>query len=151
MSLENGHREGQPWVTFRELDDRNRWVKGTAFKRFKAVHRSLVEGVDFRHLDARQDGEDDFAVAFARIECHFFVNGGFFEVDGQILRDIDSIRHIPGVIVQGRYDVVCPMRSAWDLHKAWPESELHVVANAGHSANEVGIIDQLVRATDKFR
>ena len=96
-------------------------------------------------------GEDDFAVAFARIECHFFVNGGFFEVDGQILRDIDSIRHIPGVIVQGRYDVVCPMRSAWDLHKAWPESELHVVANAGHSANEVGIIDQLVRATDKFR
>ena len=67
-------------------------------------------------------GEDDFAVAFARIECHFFVNGGFFEVDGQILRDIDSIRHIPGVIVQGRYDVVCPMRSAWDLHKAWPES-----------------------------
>ena len=96
-------------------------------------------------------GEDDFAVAFARIECHFFVNGGFFEVDGQILRDIDSIRHIPGVIVQGRYDVVCPMRSAWDLHKAWPESELHIIANAGHSANEVGIVDQLVRATDKFR
>ncbi len=95
-------------------------------------------------------GEDDFAVAFARIECHFFVNGGFFEVDGQILRDIDRIRHIPGVIVQGRYDVVCPMRSAWDLHKAWPESELHVVANAGHSANEVGIVDQLVRATDRF-
>lgn len=58
MSLENGHCEGQPWVTFRELDDRNRWVKGTAFKRFKAVHRSLVEGVDFRHLDARQDGEE---------------------------------------------------------------------------------------------
>ena len=95
-------------------------------------------------------GEDDFAVAFARIECHFFVNGGFFEVDGQILRDIDRIRHIPGVIVQGRYDVVCPMRSAWDLHKAWPESELHVIANAGHSANEVGIVDQLVRATDRF-
>ena len=58
MPPQNGHREGQLWVTFRELDDRNRWVKGTAFKRFKAVHRSLVEGVDFRHLDARQDGEE---------------------------------------------------------------------------------------------
>ncbi|MEM7408140.1 MAG: prolyl aminopeptidase [Pseudomonadota bacterium] len=96
-------------------------------------------------------GEDDFAVAFARIECHYFVNGGFFEVDGQILRDIDRIRHIPGVIVQGRYDVVCPMRSAWDLHKAWPESELHVVPDSGHSANEKGIIDLLVRTTDRFR
>ena len=96
-------------------------------------------------------GEDEFAVAFARIECHYFVNGGFFEVDGQILRDVDRVRHIPGVIVQGRYDVVCPMRSAWDLHQAWPGSELHVVPDSGHSANEVGIIDQLVRATDRFR
>lgn len=96
-------------------------------------------------------GEDDFAVAFARIECHYFVNGGFFEVDGQILRDIDRVRQIPGVIVQGRYDVVCPMRSAWDLHNAWPESDLIVVPDSGHSANERGIVDQLVRATDRFR
>ncbi len=96
-------------------------------------------------------GEDEFAVAFARIECHYFVNAGFFEVDGQLLRDIDRVRHIPCVIVQGRYDVVCPMRSAWDLHQAWPESELKVVTRSGHSANEVGIIDQLVRATDRFR
>ena len=97
------------------------------------------------------NGEDDFAEAFARIECHFFVNGGFFEVDGQLLRDVDRIRNIPGVIVQGRYDVVCPMRSAWDLHKAWPESELIVVPDSGHSAGEQGLIDQLVRATDRFR
>ena len=96
-------------------------------------------------------GEDDFAVAFARIECHYFVNGGFFEVDGQILGDVDKIRHIPGVIVQGRYDVVCPMRSAWDLHRAWPEAELKVIGNAGHSANEVGNTHELVVATDKFR
>jgi len=96
-------------------------------------------------------GEDDFAVAFARIECHYFVNGGFFEVDGQILRDVERIRHIPGVIVQGRYDVVCPMRSAWDLHKVWPEAALHVIPDSGHSAGELGIIDQLVRATDGFR
>ena len=98
-----------------------------------------------------QTGEDQFAVAFARIECHYFVNGGFFEIDGQILRDVDTIRHIPGVIAQGRYDVVCPMRSAWDLHKAWPESRLCVVPDSGHSASEPGIVDQLIRATDEFR
>ncbi len=90
-------------------------------------------------------------MAFARIECHYFVNGGFFEVDGQLLRDVGAIRDIPGVIVQGRYDVVCPMRSAWDLHRAWPESKLIVVPDAGHSANEPGIVDALVRATDRFR
>ena len=104
---------------------------------------------DLEHI--ARTGEDDFAVAFARIECHYFVNGGFFECDGQILRDVDRIRRIPGVIVQGRYDVVCPMRSAWDLHKVWPESDLRVVTNAGHSANEVGNIHELVLATDRFR
>ena len=84
-------------------------------------------------------GEDDFALAFARIENHFFVNGGFFEVDGQLLRDVARIRRIPAVIVQGRYDVVCPLRSAWDLHRAWPEADLRIVADAGHSAFEPGI------------
>jgi len=95
-------------------------------------------------------GEDDFATAFARIECHYFVNGGFFEVDDQLLRDIGKIRHIPGVIVQGRYDVVCPMMSAWDLHRAWPEAKLHVIHDAGHSAYEPGIVDALIAATDRF-
>ena len=135
---------------YRRLTSEDEEVRNAAARAWSVWEGStsyLVQNPD--HI--AHAGEDDFAVAFARIECHFFVNGGFFEMDGQILRDIDSIRHIPGVIVQGRYDVVCPMRSAWDLHKAWPESELHVVANAGHSANEVGIIDQLVRATDKFR
>ena len=135
---------------YRRLTSEDEEVRNAAARAWSVWEGStsyLVQNPD--HI--AHAGEDDFAVAFARIECHFFVNGGFFEVDGQILRDIDSIRHIPGVIVQGRYDVVCPMRSAWDLHKAWPESELHVVANAGHSANEVGIVDQLVRATDKFR
>lgn len=93
---------------------------------------------------------DAFATAFARIECHYFVNGGFFERDDQILAHIDRIRHIPGVIVQGRYDVVTPMKSAWELHKAWPEAELMLVQDAGHAASEPGIIDALVRATDGF-
>jgi proline iminopeptidase len=96
---------------------------------------------------------DAFAEAFARIECHYFVHGGFFEVDGQLLRDVGRIREagIPGVIVQGRYDVVCPMRSAWDLHAAWPEAELVVVPDAGHAASEAGTVDALVRATDRLR
>ena len=94
--------------------------------------------------------EDEFALAFARIECHYFVNGGFFEQDDQLLRDVDRIRHIPAVIVQGRYDVVCPMRSAWDLHRAWPEADLRIVPDAGHSAFEPGIMHELIEATDRF-
>jgi proline iminopeptidase len=101
------------------------------------------------HID--HCGEDEFSLAFARIECHYFVNRGFFEHDDQLLRDVDRIRHIPTVIAQGRYDVVCPMMSAWDLHRAWPEAELHVVPDAGHSAYEPGLIDRLIRATDQFR
>jgi len=96
-------------------------------------------------------GEDEFALAFARIECHYFVHGGFFEHDDQLLRNVERIRKIPAVIVQGRYDVVCPMRSAWDLHRAWPEAELRVVADAGHSALEPGIAHELLEATDRFR
>ena len=95
-------------------------------------------------------GEDEFALAFARIECHYFVNGGFFEHDNQLLRNVDRIRHIPAVIVQGRYDVVCPLRSAWDLHRAWPEADLRIVQDAGHSAFEPGILHQLIEATDRF-
>ncbi len=93
---------------------------------------------------------DDFALAFARIECHYFVNGGFFEVEDQLLRDVGKIRHIPATIVQGRYDVVCPPQSAWDLHRAWPESDLKMIPDAGHSAFEPGNIDALVRATDQY-
>ena len=94
--------------------------------------------------------EDEFALAFARIECHYFVNGGFFEHDDQLLRNVGRIRDIPTVIVQGRYDVVCPMRSAWDLHRAWPEADLHIVQDAGHSAFEPGIMHELLEATDRF-
>ncbi len=92
-----------------------------------------------------------YAEAFARIECHYFVNGGFFHSDGQLLENVERIRHIPAVIVQGRYDVVCPMRSAWDLHRAWPEADLRIVGDAGHSAFERGNLHELVSATDRFR
>ena len=95
-------------------------------------------------------GESRFAEAFARIECHYFVNRGFFETDNWLIENVDRIRHIPAVIVQGRYDVVCPMRSAWDLHRAWPEADFHVVADAGHAASENGILAQLIEATNRF-
>ncbi len=102
-------------------------------------------------LHIARAGEDTFAEAFARIECHYFIHKGFFTSDDQLLTGIGGIRHIPAVIVQGRYDVVCPMVSAWELHRAWPEAALRIVPDAGHSSMEAGIIDQLVRATDHFR
>jgi proline iminopeptidase len=92
---------------------------------------------------------DDFALAFARIENHYFVHGGWF-ADGQLLRDADRLKAIPGVIVQGRYDVTCPMQSAWELHRAWPEAEFRVVEGAGHSQSEPGIRHELIEATDRF-
>lgn len=94
--------------------------------------------------------QDEYAAAFARIECHYFVNGGFLERDTQLLEDAPRIRGIPGVIVQGRYDVVCPMRSAWDLHRVWPVATLRIVPDAGHSAFEPGTTHELISATDRF-
>ncbi len=93
---------------------------------------------------------DAFAIAFARIECHYFINGGFFERDDQILANLDRVRHIPAVIAQGRYDVVTPMKTAWEMHQRWPEAEFNIVQDAGHAASEAGIIDVLVCATNKF-
>ncbi|MEM8677016.1 MAG: prolyl aminopeptidase [Cyanobacteria bacterium P01_G01_bin.67] len=95
-------------------------------------------------------GRAEFAEAFARIECHYFVNRGFFKRENQLLANIGLIRHLPGVIVQGRYDVVCPMISAWELHQAWQEAELIVINDAGHSAFETGIKDALLRTSDRF-
>jgi proline iminopeptidase len=105
----------------------------------------------FPDLDLKQRfGIDAFAEAFARIECHYFINKGFIDPEDKLLLNIDRIRKIPAVIVQGRYDVVCPMMSAWELHRAWPEAEFIVVADAGHSMMEPGIRTCLMEATDKF-
>ena len=94
--------------------------------------------------------EAEFALAFARIENHYFVNGGFFDVEDQLLRDAHRIASIPGVIGHGRYDVVCPIANAWELKRAWPAAELVISPTSGHSAFEPENIDALVRATDKF-
>jgi proline iminopeptidase len=91
------------------------------------------------------------ALSLARIECHYFMNNCFFQTPNYLLENVGKVRHIPTVIVQGRYDVVCPITSAWDLQKAFPEAELIVVPDAGHSVSEPGTISALVGAMDKFR
>jgi proline iminopeptidase len=93
---------------------------------------------------------DQFAEAFARIECHYFINKGFFETEDFILQNVSKIRHIPAIIVQGRYDIVCPAESAWELHKAWPEAEFKMIQSAGHSLSETEIASALIQATDRF-
>ncbi len=107
--------------------------------------------ISIRGPEARPSkfNEIDFAIAFARIECHFFANNGFFSEDGWLLKNIGKIRGIPGWIVQGRFDVVTPMESAWNLKTAWPEARFEVVWDAGHASTEPGIVDALVRATDQ--
>jgi len=100
--------------------------------------------------NAAKWGEDRFALAVARIECHYFVNRGFLKREDQLLTGVHRIRHIPAVIVQGRYDVVCPMMTAWDLHRAWPEADFRLVPDAGHAALEPGITHELITATDRF-
>jgi len=114
------------------------WEGGTSY---------LLQNADY----LAATGADDFALSFARIECHYFVHRGFFNRDDQLLNSVDRLRKIPAVIVQGRYDVVCPMRSAWDLHRAWPEADLRIVADSGHSAFEPGVTHELISATDRFR
>jgi len=100
--------------------------------------------------NAASHADDRFALAFSRIENHYFVHGGFFEADDQLLRDAHKLRQIPGAIIQGRYDVCTPAVTAWDPHRAWPEAEFHIVDDAGHAFDEPGILDRLISATDKF-
>lgn len=97
-----------------------------------------------------QFGQDDFADAFARIECHYFTHNAFFSTDNWILENADKIAHIQTMIVHGRYDVICPVRNAFDLHALLSASTLHIIPDAGHAASEPGISEALVAATDEF-
>jgi proline iminopeptidase len=118
-----------------------------------AVAWSRWEGRTITLLpDAAVDGvhsDPHYALAFSRIENHYFVNNGFLE-HRQLLRDAGRLRGIPGVIVQGRYDIATPAKTAWELHQAWPEAEFHLVTDAGHAFSEPGILTRLIRATDGF-
>ena len=94
--------------------------------------------------------DDKFAEAFARIECHYFMNNCWFDSDNHLIENMHKIRHIPGVIIHGRYDIICPVIQAWDLHKAWPEADLHIIPDAGHSIFEDGIKNKILEYTDRF-
>jgi len=94
--------------------------------------------------------DEKFAEAFARIECHYFMNNCWFDSDNYLIENIDKIRNIPTVIVHGRYDIICPVVQAWDLHKAWPEADFHIIPDAGHSIYEEGIKNKLIEYTDKY-
>lgn len=137
-----------------------------------AYHRRLTNGSDEVQLEAakawstweasvsklRPDpelvdhlSEPQQALALARLECHYLYNGCFLETDSQLLDGAEAIAGIPGAIVNGRYDVVCPPRNAWALHRAWPAADLELVPDAGHSGLEPGIVTALVAATDRLR
>ena len=132
-----------------------RYLTGTDRKKQLecAIAWSTWEGATITLLPnpdyAAHFGEDDYAIAFARIENHFFVHAGWLE-EGQLLRDAGKLKDIPGVIVHGRYDMPCPAKYAWQLHKAWPKADFHLIEGAGHAFLEPGILDQLIRATDRF-
>ncbi|MDE2175471.1 MAG: prolyl aminopeptidase [Betaproteobacteria bacterium] len=114
---------------------------------------SVWEGQTIRLLpdavNAAHHAQDAFSLAFARIENHYFVHEGWME-QGQLIRDAGKLAEVPGVIVQGRYDVCTPVRSAWDLHRAWPQADFQLVPDAGHAYNEPGILSRLIEATDRF-
>ena len=128
-------------------DEATRLAAARAWSVWEASTSLLLPDEAF--IDSHRDAH--FALSFARIESHYFVHGGFFDVEDQLLRDAHRLRGIPGVIVHGRYDVVCPIRNAWDLHKAWPDSRMVVSPAAGHSAFEPQNASALVEATDGFR
>jgi proline iminopeptidase len=114
---------------------------------------SIWEGSTIKLLPSKQNstsyGQDQFALAFARIENHYFVNHGWLEPD-QLIRDAGKLKKIPGIIIQGRYDICTPAITAWELHKAWPEADFVIVDDAGHAFDEPGILNQLIEATDRF-
>ena len=129
-------------------DDENvRLEAAQAWSIWEASTSFMLQDEDF--INSHNDAH--FALSFARIENHYFVNGGFFEVEGQLLRDAYKLNGIPGVIVHGRYDVVCPIANAWDLHKVWPEAKLMISPTSGHSAFEAENASALIEATDSYR
>lgn len=154
----------EPWARFRDMipvEERGDMITAYYKRLFSGDLReeikyaqawSVWENALASVYSNGQGGEPpgDYARAFARLENHYFVNGGFLEEDGWILNNVDRICHIPGVIVQGRYDMICPPQRAWELAQAWPEADLRMIRNAGHALSEPGISAELVAAMDRI-
>lgn len=147
--IEKEQRDDLVSAYYRKLTDSNKEVRQKAAKAWSVWEASTSKLIPDPNL-IEDFGQDDFAEAFARIECHYFVNKGFFDRDDFLLQNIASIRHIPAIIVQGRYDVVCPPQSAWDLHRAWPEATLKLIPDAGHSLSEVNTGNTLIEALNYY-
>lgn len=135
---------------YRRLTDPSQQVRLTAAKAWSVWEGSTLSLMQDPER-IRQFGADAYAIAFARIECHYFVNGGFFERDDQLIANAGRLAGIPGTIVHGRYDVVTPLKNAWDLKQVWPEADLRIVVDAGHAMSEPGIAHELVSATRKHK
>ena len=141
---ERGNMIEAYWRRLGSNDEAVRFAAARAWSAYEGGSTTLVHDPD-----ATGDFDEPHkAVSLARLEAHYFRNGMFLEPN-QLLRDIDRIRHIPAVIVHGRYDIICPVKTAFELHQAWPEAEFHIVL-AGHSASDPAIVDKLVEATDGF-
>jgi proline iminopeptidase len=148
--IPEGERGDMISAYYRRLTGDNEQEKIAAARAW-SIWEGSTSKLFFDPASIEKFSDPHFALAFARIECHYFMNNCFFPTDNYLLENVGKIRHIPGVIVQGRYDVVCPAKSAWDLHRAWPEAELHLTPDAGHSVLEPGNASALIEATDKFR
>jgi len=133
----------------RLLNDTDEAVRLRAARAW-SVWETLLSHIVASPEDLAEAEQDADAIAVSKIEIHYFRHGCFFRTPNQLLEDVGRLRAIPAVIVQGRYDLVCPLQSAWDLANAWPEADLHIVGDAGHSAFEAGISRALVAATDRF-
>jgi proline iminopeptidase len=127
-------------------DEVQKMACAKAWSRWEASTISLLPNADLVNTFTA----DAFALAFARIECHYFINKGFFENDDQLIAGASKLKGLPGAIIQGRYDVVTPADTAWALHKAWPEADFEIIPDAGHTATEPGLTDALIRATERF-
>ncbi|MEO7506038.1 MAG: prolyl aminopeptidase [Pyrinomonadaceae bacterium] len=132
---------------FTDSDESVRFAAARAWAVWEGCALKLI--LDQKLID--EFTEPQLALPLALLECHYFMNDCFFSSANYLIENVDRIRHIPGVIVHGRYDTVCPITSGWELHRAWPEAELVIVPDASHSVFEPGIIRALVEATDRFR
>jgi proline iminopeptidase len=147
--LNESEREDIIGSYYKKLQSEDSAVRSEAARAWSIWEGSIIKLIpDAQTIE--EMGDDKFADAFARIECHYFTNSCFFESTDFILHNVHRIKDIPGVIIHGRYDVVCALESAWSLHKAWPKSELKIIPNAGHSASEPGICSELLSAVKKF-
>ena len=131
---------------FTSDDKQKRLIAAIAWSRWEAATSSL----SYKPSLVEEFSDPEFALAFALIENHYFINKGWFKTENQLIENIDKIRSIPSVIVQGRYDVVCPMKTAWELSESWPEAEMIIAPSSGHTAFEKEITHALISATNKF-